>query len=250
MSHGGHYAAYFAALKGVSAVILSDAGIGREQAGVAGVRYLDKLGVPSATISHRSARIGDGKDGLARGVISYANEAALRLDVQPGMSTGRALDLLAAADLPPAREPPPEAEHRFEAAEAGRDGIRVFIVDSMSLVRPEDAGHVIVSASHGGVLGGKPETAVKYPVFAAVTNDADRGCEDAGISRLPALDARGIAGACVSAFSARIGDGRSTFEDGFISALNDTARRHGGHIGQSCRAFVATMVAARSREAR
>ena len=47
-------------------------------------------------------------------------------------------------------------------------------------------------------------------MFAAVYNDADFGVDDAGISRLPALDARGIAGACVSAWSARIGDGQST----------------------------------------
>jgi hypothetical protein len=62
------------------------------------------------------------------------------------------------------------------------------------------------------------------------------------------MEGRGIAGACVSAFSARIGDGRSTFEDGYISTLNATAERHGGRIGQSCREFVAVMVAARTRQ--
>ena len=92
---------------------------------------------------------------------------------------------------------------------------------------------------------GRPETAVKYPVFAAVYSDADRGADDAGLSRLPALDDRGIAGACVSAFSARIGDGRSIYADGYISAVNDIAAGHGGAIGQSCRDFVALMVDAR-----
>ena len=51
------------------------------------------------------------------------------------------------------------------------------------------------TGSHGALLGGKPETAIKIPVFAAIYNDADFGIDDAGIARLPALDARGIAGA-------------------------------------------------------
>jgi hypothetical protein len=123
--------------------------------------------------------------------------------------------------------------------------VKVFVIDSMSLVKPEDDGHIIVAASHGGALGGRPEMAIKHPVFACVCNDADRGADNAGTTRLPALDQRGIAAACVSAFSARIGDGRSTLADGYISTVNETARRYGGLVGQSTREFVATMLAAR-----
>jgi hypothetical protein len=249
-SHGGSYAGYYAAHMGVGAVILSDAGIGREEAGLGGVRLLEELGVPAAAISHRTARIGDGQDGVARGVVSFINAPAKALGLVASMPCREALDRLAAANLAPAPAPPDQAEHRHEIPEAGRSGIKVIIMDSNSLVAPEDAQHVVISGSHGGLLGGKPETAVKYPVFAIVTNDADRGIDDAGISRLPALDERGIAGACVSAFSARIGDGKSSYEDGFISALNDVARRRGGKIGQSCRAFVAAMVEARAKDMR
>ena len=121
------------------------------------------------------------------------------------------------------------------------------MIDSASLVTPADAGRVIVTASHGGLLGGRPETAIKVPVFAAVYNDAGWGIDGAGVSRLPALDARGIAGACVSAFSARIGDGLSTYHDGFVSAVNATAVRHGGRIGQSAIDFCDAMLAAAQR---
>src|ERR1700732_5085550 len=38
-SHGGIYAAYLAAKAGLKAVILSDAGVGRERAGVGGLAY-------------------------------------------------------------------------------------------------------------------------------------------------------------------------------------------------------------------
>mgnify|MGYP001812286358 CR=1 FL=1 len=242
-SHGGIYAGYYAAKMGVGAVILNDAGIGREMAGIAGLDLLGALGVAAAAVSHRSARIGDGADGVARGVLSTVNEVAAGMGLKGGMACRAALEILAGQTLQPS--PAALDEARYEDAQAGRDGVKVVIVDSASLVTPDDAGDIIVTASHGGLLGGKPETAIKYPVFASVYSDADRGIDDAGVSRLPALDGRGIAAACVSAFSARIGDGRSVFEDGYISALNETARGHGGAIGQSCRQFVRAMVAAR-----
>ncbi len=246
-SHGGIYAAYYAAAHGISAVILNDAGIGREQAGIAGLTLLEKLGVPGAAISHMSARIGEGKDGYERGVLSTVNGPATRLGLKAGQSCRDALALLLRGSLPPSPAPAPLEESRFEVPEAGRDGVKVFVIDSMSLVKPEDDGHIVVSASHGGALGGRPDMAIKYPVFACVCNDADRGIDNAGITRLPALDQRGIAAACVSAFSARIGDGRSSYADGYISAINETAKARGGQVGQSTREFVAAMVrAARS----
>lgn len=244
-SHGGIYAAYYAAAHGVAAVILNDAGIGREQAGVAGLKLLEKLGVPGAAISHMSARIGDGQDGLARGVLTTVNGPAAAAGLKSGQSCREALALLLKAGPPPSPKPEPLEESRFEVSEAGRNGVKVFVIDSMSLVKPEDDGHIVISASHGGALGGKPEMAIKYPVFACVCNDADRGIDNAGTTRLPALDQRNIAAACVSAFSARIGDGRSTYADGYISTVNETARRHGGAVGQSTREFVAAMMKAR-----
>lgn len=247
-SHGGIYAGYYAAKCGSGGIILNDAGIGREQAGIAGLALLDELNVPAAAVSHRTCRIGDGDDGPARGILSTVNGTARQYGLRAGMTCKAALELLSRSDLTPAATPPPQAEARFDDETAGRHGVRVIITDSNSLVKPDDAGHIFVSASHGGLLGGRPETAVKYPVFAAVYSDADRGADDAGLSRLPALDDRGIAGACVSAFSARIGDGRSIYADGYISAVNDIAAGYGGAIGQSCRDFVALMVDARIKQ--
>ncbi len=246
-SHGGSYAGYYAAKSGIGAVILNDAGVGREQAGIAGLALLDDLGVPAAAVSHRSARIGDGADGLARGTVSFLNATAQNAGLAIGMNCSAALDRLAQSDLAPSPAPTPLSEARFEENAATGNGIRVIVADSNSLVGAKDIGQIFVTGSHGGLLGGRPETAVKIAVFAAVYNDADRGKDDAGISRLPALDERGIAGACVSAFSARIGDGRSTLEDGYISALNETAQGLGGTIGQSCREFVSAMAEAKQR---
>ncbi len=247
-SHGGVYAAYCAAKAGVSGVLLCDAGVGRQRAGIGGLDYLDALGVAAAAIGHRSARIGDGQDCFARGLVSYVNSHAAKAGVTPDMKAAEALDRLDVANLPPSSAPAPMHETRHAISETG--GVRVFSLDSNALVTPEDAGHIMLTGSHGGLLGGRPETAVKYPVFAAIYNDADFGAGDAGISRLPALDARRIAGACVSAWSARIGDGQSTYQDGFITAINARAKACGGEIGISARELVARLVAARMKDSK
>jgi len=239
-SHGGIYAAWYAARRGVSALILHDAGIGRERAGVGGLDWLGDRGIPAACIGHATARIGDGADMLARGTLSTVNVPAASLGLSEGMHARDALRLLADADLLPARVAETMDEARRDIA--AHHGTRIIALDSNGLVTPEDAGHIVVTGSHGGLLGGRPETAVKAAVRAALYNDAGIGADAAGLSRLPALDVRGIAGACVSCFSARIGDAMSTWQDGFISALNATAAARGGQIGQSARAFVAAML--------
>jgi hypothetical protein len=79
-------------------------------------------------------------------------------------------------------------------------------------------------------------------VFAAFFNDAGGGKDGAGFSRLPSLDARDIAGATVSCQTARIGDGRSSYETGVISRINETARRLELREGMSVRSAVARLV--------
>lgn len=245
-SHGAVYAAWYAADHGLAAVILHDAGIGRERAGIAGLDWLAERSVPAAAVGHLTARIGDGADCAARGVLTAVNAPARALGLAVGMRAAEALGLLAGAGLPPAPAVPPMREARTPIAEAGRGGVHVAALDSNSLVRPEDEGHVIVTGSHGGLLGGRPETAVKHRVRAAVYNDAGIGIDRAGVSRLPALDARGIAGATVSAASARIGEAMSTWSDGIVSAVNETASRMGGRVGQTCRDLVAAILDHRS----
>src|SRR5690606_18547465 len=169
-SHGGAYAAAYAAAKGIAAILLNDAGIGRERAGVAGLDLLADLGVPGAAIAHTSARIGDGHDGVARGILSTVNAPAAAHGLVPGMACGEALARLASTPLVPAPTPPPADEARHEIASAVYSGANLIVIDSASLVTPADAGAVVVTASHGGLLGGKPETAIKVAVFAAVYN--------------------------------------------------------------------------------
>lgn len=234
-SHGGIYAAYLAAKLHAAAAIFNDAGVGRDRAGIAGLDYLQDFAIAAATVGHDTARIGDGADMMASGVITHANGLATSLGVTPGLSCRDAAAALQQAR--PAHRAPPEA---LEAAFLLiAEAPAVWALDSASLVLPEHKASIVITGSHGGLLGGRPETALKYDVLGALYNDAGIGKDAAGTSRLPALDARGIAAATVSATSARIGDARSTYEDGIISRINGRAAALGLREGISAREFVA-----------
>ncbi len=232
-SHGGAYPASLAAQAGVRALIFHDAGIGRDDAGIAALG----LPIPAAAISHLSARVGDTADMMARGRISRMNAPAAALGVTEGMPCAEAAALLQQA--PPAE---PQAVHVAEGREVlhPEAAIRpLVLIDSASLVDPEaDRGAVIVTASHGGLVGGDPKMALRADGFAAAYHDAGIGIDNAGIGRLPALEARGIAAITVAAASARIGDAHSVFDDGIISAANPTAQRLGAIIGHPARAVL------------
>ena len=83
-SHGGTSAAEFALAVRLAAVFFNDAGIGKDEAGVAGLRILQEHGVAAGTVSHLSARIGDAEDAWEHGVVSRLNDAAAGLGIAPG----------------------------------------------------------------------------------------------------------------------------------------------------------------------
>jgi hypothetical protein len=242
-SHGGVYAAYLAAKLGVAAVVFNDASVGKDAAGTGGLAYLQDLGVPAATVDYRSARIGDGQDMVASGVVSHVNAAALALGVDLGLSCREAASRLVCARSSAAFAS--EVREASYVIEAGAP--RVIAIDSASIVSPQHRDAIVITGSHGGLLGHKPETALKYDVLAALFNDAGVGKDDAGVSRLPALAARGIVAATVAASSARIGDARSTYEDGVISRVNAVAAALGLAESMTAKEFVGRLRAAISK---
>ncbi|HEV2678856.1 MAG TPA: hypothetical protein VGV37_30285 [Aliidongia sp.] len=219
-SHGGLYPGRLAAAADVRAAIFHDAGLGRGEAGIGSLALLDGLGIAAAAVAHDSARIGDTADMWARGRISRANGAATALGVVPGMACAAAAERMKSADHRSG-----EVAHGGEARLVlARPARSIVLIDSAAMVDPvADIGAIVVTGSHGGLVGGIPAMALRVDGFAGVYNDAGIGIDEAGIGRLPALDARGIAGLTVSAASARIGEARSTFEDGIISRANRTA---------------------------
>ncbi|HUL95546.1 MAG TPA: hypothetical protein VLT89_06015 [Usitatibacter sp.] len=239
-SHGGVYAGWLAAKAGVRAIVLNDAGIGRHSAGTAGVAWLDSLGIAACAVDYRSARIADGADMLANGVISVANATAAHHGCLPGHSCRKAVDCLLEHAERSEGEVPDIGEARARIANSGHR--TVWAIDSMSLARDSDARAIVLTGSHGGLLGGKADAILPMDIFAAFFNDAGGGKDDAGFARLPVLDARGVAAGTVSHNTARIGDGRSTYETGVLSRVNESARRLELREGMSAREAVARLV--------
>ena len=235
-SHGGAYAGYLIARAGARASVLSDAGIGLDEAGVGSLALCQDLGMAAVAVAHDSARIGDAADLLARGRLSRVNQAAAQAGCAPGMTCREAVAHLVRAPVP-ARQPGPYAESRFDRG-CNAHGLRIVCVDSISLVEPADAGQVVVSGSHGALVAGQHALAIAVDAVGAFYNDAGIGADDAGVSRLPVLDARGIAAATVAAASARIGDSRSTLDDGVVSRANERARALGIEPGMPASAAV------------
>jgi len=236
-SHAGIYAVHVALAAGVGGLIVCDGGVGLDNAGVAGLTLAQTLGVPCAAIGSQSAMIGNGADCAARGTIAFANTAAQQLGVSISQPAMQAAQCMAAGHLHAVHPGPlpQEARTRLPSSSGQRP---VILIDSVSLAEPEcDAGTVVLTGSHGNLQGGRAETAIKADVFAVLYNDAGV----AQPTRLPALDARGIAAVTVAAHSARIGDARSAWETGILSHVNQTALQLGAHVGQTAHAWAKHM---------
>tara|TARA_R110002110_G_scaffold395138_2_gene609593 strand:+ start:89060 stop:89878 length:819 start_codon:yes stop_codon:yes gene_type:complete len=234
-SHGAIHAGYLGARAGLRGIILHDAGIGRDAAGINSLPYLDEYTVAGAMVDHQSAQIGDGASMAATGIISHVNETARAAGCEPGQASIACARAMQAA---PGRTGSPALLDEARFLIRDRPGApRVIGCDSVSLVGPDDAGEIVITASHGELLREAPRWGARPDVLAAVFNDA--GSEFP--TRLPDLDTRGIAGATVAADSARIGEAMSTYEDGIISHVNETARKFGATPGISCRELVVLM---------
>ncbi|MGC2566268.1 MAG: hypothetical protein WA488_11215, partial [Mycobacterium sp.] len=176
-----------------------------------------------AAVATDSARVGDGADMLQRGIISRVNGLAAKCGVETGHTVVQAVVLLKSATWPhPAAEAPVERRTVIDG---------VLCIDSVSFGKPEDAGLVVATGSHGGATAAP--MAGSFRPRLVLFNDAGFGADRAGVASLPILDSDGIAAATVAADSARIGDGQSTLTQGIISAVNDTAHRLGARVGDT-----------------
>lgn len=90
-SHGGVSAAQFAVAVRLRGCFLNDAGLGKDEAGIAGLALLD---YPAAAYSHMSARIGDAADAWANGRLTHVNAAGRAIGWQEGLSVQAAAGLL------------------------------------------------------------------------------------------------------------------------------------------------------------
>lgn len=229
-SHGGMYPAAIASQAQLLAVLFNDAGVGMDQAGVAGVLALANTGMAAAAIDCQSCHIGSAADMWERGRISVTNRIAQTLGLHPGMTVTDAFALLTNAPTPTGQLPP-TSEARTNISLPGTK-TTVELLDSASLVTGDDAGKILITGSHGALIGGNPDRALKAAARIAVFNDAGFGADNIGTTRLPALDAKAVAAVTVSCNSARIGDAASALETGVITACNTTAQNLNAKKGQ------------------
>lgn len=233
-SHGGISSGRYAAEIGVTGVVFNDAGVGRDDAGVQALPYLDDLGCPAATVDHRSARIADGVDMALNGTISRVNETAADLGCEEGQNA-----LECAAAMHDGDVDPVEADAGADLAEIELDGgdVPVWGVDSIGLIADRHEGAIAIAGSHGERLAGEFETYIPTELAGITLFDAGVGKDDAGIGRLETMNERGIPAAAVDVDSAHIGDAQSAWDDGVLSHVNDRAASVGVEPGDTPRDF-------------
>ncbi len=93
-SHGGASSGEFALEVPLALVVLNDAGIGKDEAGIAALPMLEARGVAAATVGHDTARIGDARDMWESGIVSRVNRQAAALGLSVGESLHARLPVL------------------------------------------------------------------------------------------------------------------------------------------------------------
>lgn len=208
-------------------VVGVDAGIGPEGAGIAGLWFLEALGIPAAAVDVLGILLGDGRDVSQNGVVSFVNEPAKACGVQPGMTAFEAGRMMLENDAVPRR--PRQVTNRT-VVHQGSDGRQVVCTDSIAFGVAEDTGrNVLVTAGHTG------RSAVPYLLkvrpYGFICSDGGVGRALSGMAGLQMVERDGLPGATVSAATAKMGDALSTFNQGIISAVNVGASACGVTVG-------------------
>jgi hypothetical protein len=242
-SYGGRYNAFNAAKWPVRAVIMNDAGIGKDNAGIVGLDFLDQIGLAAATADAQTCHIGDGDHMLAHGIISHVNRTAAALGCAPGQSVRTCAERLRAATVPTVAPPSITDGARFVMRDVPGEPV-LICADSIGMLQPDDAGRIVVTASHGALSGGRPDTMVPPGIHAVFFSDAGGGMDGAGIARLADLERQRIVAAATSADSAPIGDSRALYQDGVLSYVNGPASLRGARVGMKLKDFIESLIAA------
>ena len=211
-------------------VIGHDGCIGKDGAGIAGLWYLEALGIPSAAAEGMSAELGNGLDLYETGIISRVNILAERCGVTEGMTVKQAAELL--IDNDPG-DTSAGTKIRRESMATSPEGRDIIVTDSIVFALPEDSNNVLVTAGHTGRSGAKFLLAVSPHGF--ICSDGGMSKNNAGITGLETTEAAGLAGACCDAWSAPVGDAFKAYDEGTISACNGPALDRGVRVGMSVR---------------
>ncbi len=204
------------------ALIGVDCGIGMDGAGIAGLWYLEALGIPAVAAAVADVELLNGADVLRNGIISRHNDLAGDCGAREGMSIAEAARALMTNE--PRLDLDPHERGRRTVVAEHPSGRNVVCTHSIAFTLPEDRNHNVLCT---GGFAGAPNI-VKASPHAFICSDGGRGRGDSGLDGLRAE----IPGATVDVQTARIGDGLSTYREGVISACNELASARGVRVGQ------------------
>jgi hypothetical protein len=214
---------------GVKAVIATDAGIGKDEAGISGLKHGETIAVPVCAIHAMSAETSNGRSTLL-GEISRANAQARALGVEPGQPAYEAAARLAKA--PPGRAIPTPlgVEEAATVVEETPKG-RIWATPGSTSIKQPIPNDVFCSGANSSRVFS--DGALRVSAKGAIANDAGIGKNNTAVEGVMILGERGIPAASVSTMSARLAEGLSTWNDGIISVVNPAAAARGIKVGMT-----------------
>jgi hypothetical protein len=236
-SYSGVFCAKLVAPFKPRAAIGLDCTIGKDGAGVAALHFYEALGIPAAAADVMTAEMGNGLDLFENGIITRVNALAEDAGVTVDMKVTDAAMLIG------------RKVSAFQGVRTNRvvvttssAGRSIICTDSIAYALPEDLNrNVLCVGGHtGSSVIGYLET---FRPHGFLCSDGGIGKNRSGLVALEAVNRSGLAGASVSAASARMGDGRSTYYDGEVSAMNALAAAKGVKVGQKATEAAALLLA-------
>jgi hypothetical protein len=224
--------------RGVKGVIATDAGIGKDDAGISGLKHGEEIGVPVAAIRTMSAETSNGRSTLL-GEISRANAQARALGVFPGQVAYEAAALLAKG--PPGKPIPTplgveEAPVVVEETPKGR----IWATPGSTSIKEKIPNDVFCSGANSSRVFS--DGALRMTAKGAIANDAGIAKNNTAVEGLALLAERGVPAASVGTMSARLAEGLSTWNDGIISVVNPIAAARGVKVGMTAKAAARLML--------
>jgi len=221
----------------VKAVFLNNAGIGKNQAGISGLKHYQSEQILACAVDHNSAEIGVSIDTWESGTISHTNTMSEDAGILAGDSVKDAVakiiniisllisensisELVETEEQSGSSQTEPKKQTQTKV-----DGVSITVTDSITFLNENNSGDIVVCGSHGGLSAG--EYAQKHQVKAVFFNDAGIGKNNAGIKSLGHLNDVGIMACTVDCMSAEIFNGNDTLENGVITFCNQLAVNRG-----------------------
>jgi len=218
--------------RGVKAVIATDAGIGKDNAGISGLLHAETIGVPVATIAAMSAETSNGRETLLLGTISRANAQARALGVELGMIAYEAAARLAKAPAGKSIPTPLGAEEAPVVVEQTAKG-RVWATPGTTAITDKIPGDVVCSGANSSRVSS--DGILRMGAKGSIANDAGIARNNTAVEGVALLEEKGVPSAAVATMSARLGEGLSTWNDGIISVVNAPAAKLGVKVGMTAK---------------